>query len=84
MRICLSVGDAESTQARMNALDAEIDARLRVLETKGRKNVGGRAGAGREPPHPILVTLGEDGQSRLMCGMEREGPSLRHAVLPPL
>jgi hypothetical protein len=57
LRACLVVGDVDETSARVNALDAEIDARLR-----GRTS----GGQGFEAPYPILATLGERGLGRLM------------------
>jgi hypothetical protein len=47
MRSCLVVGNVDNSSARIDALDAEIDARLRGHTSGGR---------GFEAPNPILAT----------------------------
>jgi hypothetical protein len=66
VRACLVVGDVEKTSARINALDAEIDARLRGHISGGRGRAVKQGSCGFEAPDPILATLGDRGLDRLM------------------
>eukprot|EP00802_Teleaulax_amphioxeia_P015966 Tamp_16070.p1 GENE.Tamp_16070~~Tamp_16070.p1 ORF type:complete len:429 (-),score=75.30 Tamp_16070:48-1334(-) len=66
VRACLVVGDDEKTAARMNALDAEIDARLRPQAGGGRRGAAKQVNQGFDAPDPILAAIGVAGQQRLM------------------
>ena len=66
VRACLVVGDEEKTAARMNALDAEIDARLRPQAGGGRRGAAKQVNQGFDAPDPILAAIGVAGQQRLM------------------
>lgn len=57
VRACLVVGDVDEPSARINAFDAEIDARLRGHTSGGR---------GFEASDPILATLSDRGLDPLM------------------